>query len=272
MNDFRYYYSGEKVAPYPTLFIGGNHEASAYLAELPFGGWVAPRMYYMGRVGVVSYKGIRISGISGIYDQRDYRSPREEVYPYPKHQRKSVYHIRESDIAPLFDLSTPIDIMMTHDWPRNISKSGNEVGLLRVKPFFRRDIESGKLGSPASEALLSQLTPTYWLSAHMHCYFPATVHHPDQTTQFIGLDKVLPRRRYLEVIHLPAREYAAEWMLEGSFLSLLFPSYNGPSIPITPTFQATAPDYRNYDVEEDHHPYGQHATYTQTLLQRVGEK
>jgi len=43
------YYSGEKVAPVLTVFIGGNHEASNYLQELPYGGWVAPKIYYMGK-------------------------------------------------------------------------------------------------------------------------------------------------------------------------------------------------------------------------------
>ncbi|KAM0822363.1 hypothetical protein ACQ4PT_071541 [Festuca glaucescens] len=34
MNSFWKYYSGQAVAPYPTIFIGGNHEASNYLWEL----------------------------------------------------------------------------------------------------------------------------------------------------------------------------------------------------------------------------------------------
>ncbi|KAL7291167.1 hypothetical protein TKK_0015083 [Trichogramma kaykai] len=34
------YYSGEAVAPVLTIFIGGNHEASNYLQELAYGGWV----------------------------------------------------------------------------------------------------------------------------------------------------------------------------------------------------------------------------------------
>ncbi|GLJ21836.1 hypothetical protein SUGI_0408170 [Cryptomeria japonica] len=34
MNTFWKYYSGEEVAPVPTLFVGGNHEASNYLWEL----------------------------------------------------------------------------------------------------------------------------------------------------------------------------------------------------------------------------------------------
>lgn len=34
MNSFWKYYSGEELAPYPTIFIGGNHEASNFLWEL----------------------------------------------------------------------------------------------------------------------------------------------------------------------------------------------------------------------------------------------
>lgn len=56
------YYSGEKVAPILTLFIGGNHEASNYLQELPYGGWVAPNIYYLGRAGVVRFGNLRIGG------------------------------------------------------------------------------------------------------------------------------------------------------------------------------------------------------------------
>ena len=43
MGDFYKYYSGEKVAPVLTLFVGGNHEASSYLSELHYGGWVAKK-------------------------------------------------------------------------------------------------------------------------------------------------------------------------------------------------------------------------------------
>ena len=35
-----------------TIFIGGNHEASNYLQELPYGGWVAPNIYFMGYANV----------------------------------------------------------------------------------------------------------------------------------------------------------------------------------------------------------------------------
>lgn len=67
MNTFYKYYAGECVAPVLTVFIGGNHEASNHLWELPFGGWVAPNIYYLGYAGVVRCNGVRIAGLSGIY-------------------------------------------------------------------------------------------------------------------------------------------------------------------------------------------------------------
>lgn len=68
MRSFSKYYSGEKVAPVLTIFVGGNHEASNHLQELPFGGWVAPNIYYLGYAGCVNVNGIRIAGISGKID------------------------------------------------------------------------------------------------------------------------------------------------------------------------------------------------------------
>ena len=62
MGTFYKYYSGEKKAPVLTLFIGGNHEATSYLSELPYGGWAAPNIYYMGFAAVVQFNGLRISG------------------------------------------------------------------------------------------------------------------------------------------------------------------------------------------------------------------
>lgn len=67
------YYSGQIKAPIPTIFIGGNHEAAAHLYELPFGGWVAPNIYFLGNCGSVQFGGLRISGISGIYKDYDHQ-------------------------------------------------------------------------------------------------------------------------------------------------------------------------------------------------------
>lgn len=92
------YYSGEKTAPVLTIFIGGNHEASNYLQELPYGGWVAPNIYYMGYAGVLNVGGIRIAGISGIFKAQDLLAGHFELPPYNGSTIRSVYHIRNLEV------------------------------------------------------------------------------------------------------------------------------------------------------------------------------
>lgn len=52
--------------------VGGNHEAANYLWELYYGGWAAPNIYFLGYAGVVSFGGVRIGGLSGIYKDQHY--------------------------------------------------------------------------------------------------------------------------------------------------------------------------------------------------------
>jgi lariat debranching enzyme len=51
--------------------------------------------------------------------------------------------------------------------------------LLRRKPYFRNEVQSNTLGSPANHALLQQLKPKFWFAAHLHVKFHATVRHND---------------------------------------------------------------------------------------------
>ncbi|XP_004834364.1 lariat debranching enzyme isoform X1 [Heterocephalus glaber] len=101
MQTFYRYYSGEKKAPVLTVFIGGNHEASNHLQELPYGGWVAPNIYYLGLAGVVKYRGVRIGGISGIFKSHDYRKGHFECPPYNSSTIRSIYHVRNIEVYKL---------------------------------------------------------------------------------------------------------------------------------------------------------------------------
>lgn len=92
------YYSGELVAPVLTIFIGGNHEASNYLQELSYGGWVAPNIYYMGLASVVKVGSIRIAGLSGIYKGQDWLKGHFEKPPYSEQTLRSVYHVRNLEV------------------------------------------------------------------------------------------------------------------------------------------------------------------------------
>lgn len=68
-------------APILTIFVGGNHEASGYLQELPYGGWVAPKIYYLGHASVVQFAGLRIAGLSGIFNKNHYNMGKRSL-PY----------------------------------------------------------------------------------------------------------------------------------------------------------------------------------------------
>uniref|UniRef100_A0A3B1IHG5 Debranching RNA lariats 1 n=1 Tax=Astyanax mexicanus TaxID=7994 RepID=A0A3B1IHG5_ASTMX len=225
MQTFYKYYSGEKKAPVLTIFIGGNHEASNHLQELPYGGWVAPNIYYLGYAGVVRYKGIRIGGLSGIFKSHDYRKGHFEFPPYNQETLRSVYHIRNSDVFKLKQIQMPMDVFMTHDWPRGIYHYGSTEALLRKKRFLREEVNSGTLGSPAAAELLHHLQPSYWFSAHLHVKFAALMQHEakgnatPKTTKFLSLDKCLPYRDFLQIVEVPERpgssdqlEYDPEWL------------------------------------------------------------
>jgi len=205
MCSFYKYYSGEAIAPLLTIFIGGNHEATNYLQELAYGGWVAPNIYYLGYAGVVEVNGVRIGGLSGIYKGFDYLHGHYEKPPYDDNSMRSAYHIRNVDVfrlKQLADLSP--DIMLSHDWPRSITKYGNVEKLLRIKKHFREDIEQDKLGSPPAKDIMDTIQPPFWFSAHLHCKFPAVVPYAEtkKTTKFLALDKCLPRRQFLQVVNI----------------------------------------------------------------------
>ena len=179
IGDFHEYYSGKRVAPYLTIFIGGNHEASSHLFELYYGGWVAPNIYYMGAANVLRLGGLRIAGLSGIWKGFDFKRPHGARPPYSSDDIKSLYHVREVDLRKLLQIRTQVDVGISHDWPQNVEYSGNYEQLFRFKPYFEEDSRNGRLGSVAAEYMLKRLRPPYWFSGHMHCKFEATVQHRD---------------------------------------------------------------------------------------------
>lgn len=129
-----------------------------------------------------------------------------------------------------------VDVFMSHDWPSGIAHFGDRQKLFRQKSFLRQEIERFELGSPPAALLLAALRPKYWLSAHMHVRFPATVRwtklnspandsappsikrcridssvssasdqqqqQPDHapSTEFLALDKALDNRQFASMI------------------------------------------------------------------------
>ncbi|KAL3845742.1 hypothetical protein ACJIZ3_003145 [Penstemon smallii] len=231
MNSFWKYYSGEKAAPFPTIFIGGNHEASNYLWELYYGGWAAPQIYFLGFAGVVKFGNVRIGGLSGIYKAHHYYSGHYEKLPYNEQDIRSIYHVREYDVHKLMQVEEPIDVFLSHDWPLGITDCGNVQNLLHRKPFFEQEIREGTLGNRAAAELMAKLKPSYWFSAHLHCKFAALVKHGDsgRVTKFLALDKCLPGRNFLQIFEVESEtgpyefNYDEEWLAITRKFNPLFP-------------------------------------------------
>lgn len=238
MQQFWKYYKGQKKAPIMTIVIGGNHEASNHMQEIPYGGWLAENIYYLGYAGVVEYGGVRIGGVSGIFKQHDFKKGHFERPPYSEDTIRSAYHTRNVDIFRMKQLKLPLDIVMSHDWPAGIHNFGDLPALLKRKPHFREQTEPGArsvLGSPAHADLLYHLRPKYWFAAHLHVKWMAVVDHDklnenndfeveenlnqNRFTRFLSLDKALPQRDFLQVVDVPTRAYSpyefkydAEWL------------------------------------------------------------
>ena len=102
----------------------------------------------MGYSGVVTFGGIRIAGLSGIYKSHDYHKGHFERPPYDNGTVRSAYHIRSVDVFKLKLLTGPIDIFVSHDWPLGVYHHGNVEELYRYKDHLRAEIEANTLGSP----------------------------------------------------------------------------------------------------------------------------
>lgn len=240
LGSFHEYYTGKKKAPIMTIFIGGNHEASNYLQELTYGGFVAPNIFYLGKAGVVEFGGLKIGGVSGIYKKHDFNKGQFEKFPYSPSTVRSVYHVRDFQIYQMAQYMSKLDMVMSHDWPRGITNYGDVEKLIRKKEFLKQDIDANQLGNPGTEYLLHKMQPKFWFSAHLHVKFPAVVVHASEDkhgvdaskdniethvndgpceTKFLALDKCLRNKDFLQVLPMavpcheePILKVDCEWL------------------------------------------------------------
>ena len=196
MGDFYKYYEGYLPTPYTTIFIGGNHEASNILNDHFYGGYICDKIYYLGRSGVVKYKGVRIAGVSGIFNVYDYKKGYYERNLLEKGNMKSVFHVREFDIVKLAHLTGSVDVMVSHDWPSGVVDVRDVDKVSGYNCDLKNELIHNELGSYGNEYLLKHIKPKRWICGHMHYYYTNKVNGVDVCC----LDKCLHKRKYFEVI------------------------------------------------------------------------
>jgi len=199
VGDFHKYYTNKVKAPYLTIFIGGNHEASNYLEQNYYGGWVASNIYYLGRSGVINVKGIRIAGVSGIFNQYDYfKGNFEKNDDDIKSDKKTIFHLREFEIAKMSHMKNKIDIFMTHDWPTNLIKEEDKEKIYKLYPHNKQGIIDGTIGSFPGEFILRYLKPNFFICGHMHYYYSNIIND----TEIFAFDKCVDKRKYFGFIQV----------------------------------------------------------------------
>ena len=132
--------------------------------------------------------------------------------PYSKDTVRSVYHVRNLEVFRVRQVTStrenPVDIFLSHDWPRGVTNYGDSDELCRKKRFFTQEVQSNSLGSRAAEEMLDSLRPRYWFSGHLHVKFEALVEHKDDerdslpSTKFLALDKCLAKRDFLQILDI----------------------------------------------------------------------
>lgn len=70
------------------------------MRDLYFGGWVAPKIYYLGQAGSIfltkSGHKVRITGLSGIYNDYDFKyNLKTERIPLVGKAKVSCYHVKQ---------------------------------------------------------------------------------------------------------------------------------------------------------------------------------
>ena len=116
LGDFPIFARGDASFPWPTYFIGGNHEPYGFLETLPDGGQVAPDCHYIGRANSVEIGELKVAGLSGIFQPHLFNETRPDIAQFGSKSNKDWIVWNEGDIEQLLNLGRA-DILLLHEWP-----------------------------------------------------------------------------------------------------------------------------------------------------------
>ncbi|MBZ8181892.1 metallophosphoesterase [Oscillatoria salina] len=186
LGDFPDFYSGKTVFPWQVYFIGGNHEPYGFLDLTPEGGKIADNCYYLGRVGSVELAGLKIVGVSGIYQEDLFTQCRPSIAKISSRSRKKLISFTEAEISQAMEMQSA-DILLLHEWAQGIIAPEDEETIARSLPPSRSD----GIGNEYAKILIDLLQPQLVLCGHMHLSYRNQIQvAPGKFTEICCLNKV----------------------------------------------------------------------------------
>lgn len=116
LGDFPAFARGDAEFPWPVYFIGGNHEPYGFLDALSDGSHVTPNCCYIGRANLIETNGLRVAGLSGIFQPQLFNEKRPDISQFGQRSNKDWIGWNEGDIEKLLGLGRA-DIFLLHEWP-----------------------------------------------------------------------------------------------------------------------------------------------------------
>eukprot|EP00474_Spongospora_subterranea_P004430 CRZ04888.1 hypothetical protein [Spongospora subterranea] len=223
-HSFYKYYARESTSPCPTIVVGGEHDPSNYLFEMYFGGWLAPRIYYLGASGCVRFGGLRIAGISGVYDQERFDTGYHEPFPLRADDLRTFPFTRQAELFKLRQISGGVDLVLSYDWPTGVTRHLDDDGGSLFERYPHVAGGNGRaVGNPHLDSVLKHLQPQYWIAGRHYVDFTSRIEHDSEqvlkASMFLCAERSARKKvsvRYLELPDIEGSDhvlsYDPEWL------------------------------------------------------------
>lgn len=155
--DFVKVLDGSITIPVQMLFIGGNHEPYNFLDQHMEGGFIAGRLYYLGRAGFrMLDERISVSGLSGVYSPKYFEKPRL-LWPYNESKRKQATYFNEAEVRSMSGHPL-MHILLLHEWP----------DIMNAARDATWPAHWDRVGIQPLSAIINAKAPRWTFCGHMH--------------------------------------------------------------------------------------------------------
>ncbi|MGB7522705.1 MAG: metallophosphoesterase, partial [Spirulinaceae cyanobacterium] len=162
LGNFPDFFHEQVSFPWPIWFIGGNHEPYGFLEQISQGGKLVKNCHYLGRVGVVELGSLKVVGLSGIYKESIFKTQRPTFAEIGDCSNKDYIVFTVEEVMTALEEKV-VDILLLHDWPKNIVASEDKEQFNQNKRF-----DTEEIGNEYGRILVDNLKPKLLICGHLH--------------------------------------------------------------------------------------------------------